>query len=128
MATASVPVGGEVDAWCTSCKRELNHVVVAKLAGAIKRVQCLSCKGQHNYRAAAAAVKPPARPRPRKVPLALDDPTLPARPYLTATTYVAGELILHPVYGRGQVMARRGNKIDVEFTGGAARTLLHAQA
>ena len=44
-------VGGEIDAWCTSCRMNLNHRIVAIVRSTPKRVECLTCNKQHNYRA-----------------------------------------------------------------------------
>jgi hypothetical protein len=48
----TITVGSELDAWCTSCRFTLNHRVVAMVAGTPKRVLCLTCNKQHNYRRA----------------------------------------------------------------------------
>nr|AQQ74830.1 hypothetical protein [uncultured bacterium] len=59
-------VGSEVDAYCTKCKMDLLHRVVAVLEATPKRVECQTCHSQHNYRkpkgvAAAKAAKAPKR-------------------------------------------------------------------
>ncbi len=43
--------GSEIDAWCTKCRMDLGHRIVAMVAGAPKRVLCLTCNTEHNYRA-----------------------------------------------------------------------------
>ncbi|MEZ4453811.1 MAG: hypothetical protein R3B09_30425 [Nannocystaceae bacterium] len=45
-------VGQDIDAWCTKCRLDTTHVVVAMGPDGIKpkRVECTSCNGQHNYR------------------------------------------------------------------------------
>jgi hypothetical protein len=48
----TISAGSEIDAWCTSCRLTLNHRVVAMVKGAPKRVLCLTCNKQHNYRVA----------------------------------------------------------------------------
>ena len=67
--------GSEIDAWCTSCRMDLGHRIVAMVEGRPKRVECLTCGGQHNYRApkaesdkgtdgkASAQERPPLRDR-----------------------------------------------------------------
>lgn len=40
----------EIDAWCTKCRLTLGHRIVALVAGAPKRVVCLTCNSEHNYR------------------------------------------------------------------------------
>ncbi|HWA71221.1 MAG TPA: hypothetical protein VG937_02750 [Polyangiaceae bacterium] len=42
--------GSEIDAWCTKCRMDLGHRVVAMVGGAPKRVLCLTCNTEHNYR------------------------------------------------------------------------------
>ncbi|MCC6216577.1 MAG: hypothetical protein IT376_17075 [Polyangiaceae bacterium] len=55
-----IAVGSEVDSWCTRCRLDLWHKVVAMLNGAPRRVECMTCGSQHNYRKPHGA--PPARP------------------------------------------------------------------
>ncbi|NUP04685.1 MAG: hypothetical protein HOW73_01345 [Polyangiaceae bacterium] len=43
-------VGGEIDAYCTKCRLDLNHRIIAMVDNQVKRVECLTCKGDHNYR------------------------------------------------------------------------------
>lgn len=40
----------EIDAWCTKCRLTLGHRIVALVSGAPKRVICLTCGSEHNYR------------------------------------------------------------------------------
>jgi hypothetical protein len=51
-------VGSEVDAWCTKCRMDLMHRVVAVLEAKPKRVECKTCNSQHNYRKPKGAVEP----------------------------------------------------------------------
>ncbi len=41
--------GAEVDAWCTKCRMDLNHIIVAMVGSEIKRAKCLTCGGEHKY-------------------------------------------------------------------------------
>ena len=65
-------VAGEIDAWCTKCKMDLNHRICAVVEGKPKRVLCLTCKTEHNYHkpktgpAAVKAAKSPAKAGARK--------------------------------------------------------------
>jgi len=43
-------VGGEIDAYCTKCRMDLNHRIIAMVGEDVKRVECLTCHGDHNYR------------------------------------------------------------------------------
>lgn len=42
--------GGEIDAYCTKCRLDLNHRIIAMIGNDVKRVECLTCHGDHNYR------------------------------------------------------------------------------
>jgi len=46
--------GGSIDAWCTKCKLELEHTIIAMIDNLPKKVKCNTCNGQHNYRAKPA--------------------------------------------------------------------------
>ena len=46
-----IKVGTEMDAYCTKCKLVLDHVVVAMTGDKPKKVECLTCHGQHMYKA-----------------------------------------------------------------------------
>ncbi len=41
--------GDDVEAWCTKCRMNLNHRIIAVLGKAIQKVQCLTCGGDHKY-------------------------------------------------------------------------------
>jgi len=47
--------GGEIDAWCTRCKMDLAHRIGALVSGVPRRVVCMTCGSEHNYRAAKSA-------------------------------------------------------------------------
>jgi len=47
----ALTAGSEIDAWCTKCRLDLGHRIVAMVGGAPKRVVCLTCGGEHVYRA-----------------------------------------------------------------------------
>ena len=48
--TDNYSTGGYVDAWCTKCKMELGHTIIAMVDNMPKRVQCNTCGGKHNFR------------------------------------------------------------------------------
>jgi hypothetical protein len=74
VATVKKPAtAGEIDAWCTKCRMDLNHRIVAMVGDQVKRVLCLTCKTEHNFHkpksAPAAAVRaassgPPSGKKP----------------------------------------------------------------
>lgn len=44
-------VAGEVDSWCTRCRLVLNHRIVSMKNGKAYKVECLTCRSQHLWRA-----------------------------------------------------------------------------
>ncbi len=53
-------VGGDIESYCTKCRTDTAHVIVALLEEKAKRVVCNICNGEHNYRvpkAQRAAIK-----------------------------------------------------------------------
>ncbi|HEX9297892.1 MAG TPA: hypothetical protein VF881_18755 [Polyangiaceae bacterium] len=50
MATKLPKPGSEVDAWCTKCRMDLLHRIIAMHNDKIIRVECRTCGGHHNYR------------------------------------------------------------------------------
>ena len=43
-------VGQDVVCYCTRCRIDLNHRVVAQVDGLAKRVICLTCRSEHQFR------------------------------------------------------------------------------
>jgi hypothetical protein len=48
--TKKPKTGGEIDAYCTKCKLDLNHRIIAMADGVVKKVECLTCRSHHLYR------------------------------------------------------------------------------
>jgi len=138
-------VGGEVDAFCTSCKLVLGHTILAMVGDRIAKVRCNTCGGEHAYRVAA-----PGAPKPRraKTTSAMGSPraraeaavrghgldellegrdVAGARAYAPKETFAEGEIMRHPSFGVGLVMEIRGDRLDVMFNAGL-RTLALARA
>lgn len=139
---ALVKAGEEVDAWCTKCRMDLLHRVVAAVAGQPKRVECKTCHSQHNYRApkgnGAAASKPkkadkPRTPRARAssqgssswVQLVGGKDSSKFTPYSTTTRFATDQLVHHKKFGDGCVVSVLDDqKITVLFREGE-KTLIH---
>src|SRR5205809_624228 len=51
-------VGKEALSYCTSCKMDLNHTIVALKGDRIAKVHCLTCKKEHVYRAPKGITEP----------------------------------------------------------------------
>jgi len=142
---ASHKVGGEVDAFCTRCKMDLAHTILAMVGTRIARVRCNTCGGDHAYRGpqagtsstksgAAARSSTPRAPRATaeaKQVISFDE-LLAARNTATAvdynikTTFAPEQIVRHPTFGLGIVQAVRGDKVDVMFRS-ENRTLVHGR-
>jgi hypothetical protein len=150
----ALTAGGEIDAWCTKCRMDLGHRIVALVAGVPKRVICQTCGGEHAYHAprtlpAKAGVlvrrNGPAsekRPQPAGVRAAqrarveqerydawaqrtLGRTVDAFKRYSMDLALEQGELVLHPKFGEGYVdSVREDGKVSVMFRDGA-RTLAH---
>jgi len=53
--------GSEVDSWCTKCRMDLLHRIIAMEGPKIARVECRTCGGHHNYRRPKSGPAPAAR-------------------------------------------------------------------
>jgi hypothetical protein len=120
-------VGSNIDAWCTKCKLVLAHTIEAIADTVIKRVQCNTCRGKHQFKSRA--------PGSKKITVAKQN--LPARPRLKSSDYLRllqskdiskaygynalkhfskGDLIDHKKFGLGVVVDEKDNtKIEVLF-------------
>lgn len=151
--TAAPPIrrplsaGSEIDAWCTRCKMELGHRIVAMVAQAPKRVLCMTCGSEHNYRAPKATAEVPRAPR-RTASSSSSAKSSSAssqtratnsrvewerrvrsggvfRRYSITDTFSVGDLISHKKFGEGYVVSLIGEgKVTIAFVDGE-RTLVH---
>lgn len=147
MTTRSLDPGDDVEAWCTRCRRNLNHRIVAVLGTNIQKVQCLTCGGEHKYyppkdvdpksrsikvkeaggtgsitkqSRSAAGNKSAAKAESEWSTFMTEmaPDTVPLS-YATSATYSKGEYIDHPVFGIGRVLNIVGvEKIEVIFKEG----------
>lgn len=140
--------GSEVDAWCTKCRLDLNHRIVALVQGRPKRVVCLTCGSQHNYRAPKGQQQPASRRTVKSsARTSVRSPSRASsaeqqrlksweeqvagrreqdfRPYSMDAHFSEGELIMHKKFGQGYIQGvLEDGKVQVMFQGGA-RTLAH---
>ncbi len=54
MTTKKLKAGSEVAAYCTKCKLDLGHRIIAMVDDTIKKVECQTCKSSHLYRRPAS--------------------------------------------------------------------------
>jgi hypothetical protein len=123
MATKKYEVGAEIEAWCTKCKVDRQHVIeTLKSDGNINKVLCRTCEGIHLFRLPKdSAAKPSAAKRRRKGVVIIDEADLKkAKPYAMDGSFVAGDIIMHAKFGPGSVIEiRPGGKMEVGFETGA---------
>lgn len=141
----------EIDAWCTKCRRDLNHRIVAMVGPTPKRVICLTCNSTHNYRApkgdapvkAARASRAKAEPKaPRETARSKSEAerlreweqrvagaaASAFRRYAIDALFKEGELILHGKFGEGYVVETDSEgKVYIMFRD-QLRTLVHGRA
>ena len=122
-------VGGETQAYCTSCKVMREHIIVALEDGKPAKVECDECHKQHLYRPGPPGTKT-TKPRTKKLsePLrAVPSIDIVAhmagreqRAYSANTGFALGDVVKHPSFGLGVVTALPGSqKMEVTFEVGS---------
>jgi hypothetical protein len=140
--------GQEIDAWCTRCKLDLTHRIVAVVDGKPVKVECRTCYSIHMYRApkhapsaiaprAASSASPTASAPPRAVarkPIPEDHMALvppsgaTIHPYRMTERFMKDQWLRHKTFGVGLVVNELGSdKIEVRFDGGT-KVLVHGMA
>lgn len=106
--------GERVEKFCAVCAEERGHVVASVTKrGRITHVDCPKCGTRSRFKAGGEAA---ARSTSRA-----------GAPYDRTHTYRAGQSMLHPVFGQGEVTAvLDSQKIDVLFPD-RLRRLIHAR-
>ncbi len=128
MPNKKITVGQSVEARCTKCRANTEHVVVTVLEEAPLKVQCGQCERQHKYRPPSVARKKPAvrkKADPRVAERKEWETLRPAmnsaaaRDYSMTDAYKVKSLINHPVFGLGLVQRVVGErKVEVLFEEG----------
>lgn len=140
--------GQEIDAWCTKCKLDLTHRIIAVAGGKPARVECRTCNSAHNYRApktgvvaeVVRAARPPtkasaaAAAKARKARAAeehvavVPPPGARVLPYRMTERFPRDQWMVHKTFGNGVVLSELAdNKIEVRFDSGV-RILVHNRA
>ncbi len=125
----AIAVADDILSYCTSCKIDLAHVVVAILGDRVKKVECNTCKKVHAYRIpkgekeAKKKKKATRRASSPKVPIEMEWAQLmelrkaaTSKPYSARGNFSYGDKIDHKSFGEG-VVGRMiyPNKIEVVF-------------
>jgi hypothetical protein len=94
------------------------------------RVHCNTCKSQHAYKANAPAsgTRQPGKPRAsRYQSLLKEKDTGKAKAYSPKEKYEPGDVLEHPMFGRGVATAiKEGIKVEVLFESGS-KTLIQGR-
>ncbi len=109
-------VGERVDKFCTSCAEEVGHIIkTITKQGNISRVLCAQCGALGSFKETA------------KVKANRELSTKTGAPYDRTKTYRAGQIMMHPNFGVGEVTTVfPANTIDVLFLD-RVRRLIHAR-
>jgi hypothetical protein len=123
-------VAKSVLSYCTSCKMDLIHTIVAVKGDKIVRVLCRTCKKEHAFRlpvelkasskkrrAVKSSVPQKARSAAAEWEKAMEQVAgLAAKAYTPGGLFEAGEKVDHPMFGPGVVRRLISpNKMEVVF-------------
>jgi hypothetical protein len=141
----SIRTGGEIDAFCTKCDLNLAHTIIAMVGPKVVKVKCNTCDSEHVYRGTQPLVKATSfaapkksatgatarTPRTSKVTMSWEDQfagkdLARAKKYSPRETFVVDDVLEHPTFGIGLVIAVRVDKVDVSFKQDT-KTLVHGK-
>jgi len=118
-------LGKEVLSYCGKCKQPTNHIVTTlSKRGTVDKCECQTCKAVHKYRDPDKPVKAGAKKTTKKsdaLPKAVWGEAMsiakgPSQPYKMSNEFEKGDVIDHPMFGRGIVEELiSDNKIKVLF-------------
>jgi len=127
MESKPLSAGDPIEARCTKCRKNTNHIVIAMVEEAPAKVQCNTCSREHKFRPPTVPKKPAARKtvQPKEAErnewelLRPGMNTAKATDYSMTDAYKVKALINHPVFGIGLVQRLAGSqKIEVLFQDG----------
>ena len=137
--------GEEILSYCTSCKLDLRHLIVAHKTGstgAVAKVECKTCRKIHAYHAPKGAAgvvtvkqqheKGPKRVKAEVIPLSVEwnkqlgeSKDKASRTYSMAHAFGKGDLLEHPNFGVGVVQnVKDPTKVEVLFEN-SLKVLIH---
>ncbi|MDX2022965.1 MAG: hypothetical protein SF187_22210 [Deltaproteobacteria bacterium] len=139
-------VGGEVEAWCGPCAGLTDHTIVAMVGELPKQVICQACNNRHGYRTTPARkAEPVASDEPQEqvseyvsppkatqktveqnalanlVNAAIESGTI--RQFDPKERYKTGEIISHPLWGRGRIETVLRASLLVKFVNGGLKAV-----
>jgi hypothetical protein len=123
--TDRITTGGDIASYCTKCRLNLEHIVVAMVGAAVVEVKCKTCGSMHRVKETPAAK--PGTSRKKSVAsrpvaqtsvvweIAIGAARGPELAYDMARSCRAGDVILHPIFGKGVVQKTFFKKCSVLF-------------
>jgi hypothetical protein len=126
-------VAKDIISYCTRCKMDLVHLIVAMDGEKIKRVLCKTCNKEHAYRLPKEGKGSPAKKRTTRAARSkkITDPAIewekalevskdiPAKCYTFDGSFEAGDRVDHGTFGLGLVNKLiQPNKMEVIFKAG----------
>lgn len=124
--TEKILTGEDIDSYCTKCRLNLEHIVVAMVGGAVVKVKCKTCGGTHRFKDMPSArhkssgkegkVSKSAVVAKARWETAVEAATGNELSYDMANPYHAGDLIVHRVFGKGVVQKTLFKKCSVLFS------------
>jgi len=127
LPNTTLSAGDPIEARCTKCRKNSDHIIVTMEEEAPVKVQCKTCERQHKYRPPTAPRKPAVRrvvdpkvaERKEWELLRPSMKTAEATDYSMTSAYKVKALINHPVFGLGLVQRLAGSqKVEVLFEDG----------
>ena len=123
--TDRIITGGDIDSYCTRCKLNLEHIVLAMVGGAVVKVQCKTCGSIHRFKG-MPAVRPKSSRKEGAATksfvtcqalweAAMGEAKGPELPYDMARSYRAGDVMVHNMFGKGVVQKTFFKKCEVLF-------------
>jgi hypothetical protein len=115
--------GDNIVSYCTKCKVNLDHTLVALDGETIAKVKCKTCGSVHKFKD-PSSVKKPRAVKKKKDPLqvaeslwetSLSETRGKERAYEMSGKYRVGDIVLHDSFGKGIVRKLYLNKCDVLF-------------
>jgi len=117
--------GKNIESYCTKCKLNLDHTIMAMAGETIAKVRCKTCGGAHKFKSPADAPKA-RKPRVKKGAgseataeiiweAGLSEAKGKERDYSMGMKYRVGDVVNHSTFGKGIVMKLYANKCDMLF-------------
>jgi hypothetical protein len=115
MEKPTYAIGDRVEKLCAVCSEERGHVVASVTKrGLVSRVTCPKCGTRSSFSSGAKLTGSRAK-------------SVQSEPYDMSRTYRTGQVMIHPMWGQGEVTAIiEPKKIDVLFAD-RIRRLIHSR-